>query len=102
MFCSSLGFFFFFLILAGPSISAAVSYTKRPQASSVESEQKEEWDKDGAARKLGGSTVGSKSEVTASPLVGPERKKASTIPSVSEPSGLWQLGGAHLRTGVSV
>ncbi|XP_045443061.1 serine/threonine-protein kinase MARK1 isoform X5 [Pipistrellus kuhlii] len=66
---------------AGPSISAAVSYTKRPQASSVESEQREEWDKDGAPRKLGSSTVGSKSEVTASPLVGPERKKASTIPS---------------------
>lgn len=58
----------------------------------MESEQKEEWDKDGAARKLGSTTVGSKSEVTASPLVGPERKKASTIPSVSEPSGLWQLG----------
>ncbi|XP_036210832.1 serine/threonine-protein kinase MARK1 isoform X3 [Myotis myotis] len=66
---------------AGPSISAAVSYTKRPQANSVESEQKDEWDKDGAARKLGSTTVGSKSEVTTSPLVGPERKKASTIPS---------------------
>ncbi|KAB1258526.1 Serine/threonine-protein kinase MARK1 [Camelus dromedarius] len=32
--------------LAGPSIPPAVSYTKRPQANSVESEQKEEWDKD--------------------------------------------------------
>ncbi|VFV21874.1 serine threonine-protein kinase mark1 [Lynx pardinus] len=65
---------------AGPSIPPAVSYTKRPQANSVESEQKDEWDKD-LARKLGSTTVGSKSEVTASPLVGPERKKSSTIPS---------------------
>ncbi|XP_034523098.1 serine/threonine-protein kinase MARK1 isoform X3 [Ailuropoda melanoleuca] len=65
---------------AGPSIPPAVSYTKRPQANSVESEQKEEWDKD-LARKLGSTTVGSKSEMTASPLVGPERKKSSTIPS---------------------
>ncbi|XP_045392096.1 serine/threonine-protein kinase MARK1 isoform X8 [Lemur catta] len=64
----------------GPSIPPAVSYTKRPQANSVESEQKEEWDKD-VARKLGSTTVGSKSEMTASPLVGPERKKSSTIPS---------------------
>nr|XP_044618690.1 serine/threonine-protein kinase MARK1 isoform X3 [Equus asinus] len=67
---------------AGPSIPPAVSYTKRPQANSVESEQKEEWDKD-VARKLGSTTVGSKSEVTASPLVGPERKKSSTIPSTN-------------------
>ncbi|XP_066236510.1 serine/threonine-protein kinase MARK1 isoform X3 [Saccopteryx leptura] len=66
---------------AGPSIPPAVSYTKRSQANSVESEQKEEWDKDGKACKLGSATVGSKSEVTASPLVGPERKKSSTIPS---------------------
>ncbi|XP_032955631.1 serine/threonine-protein kinase MARK1 isoform X3 [Rhinolophus ferrumequinum] len=66
---------------AGPSIPPAVSYTKRPQANSVESEQKEEWDKDVTARKLGSTTVGSKSEMTASPLVGPERKKSSTIPS---------------------
>ncbi|XP_027420278.1 serine/threonine-protein kinase MARK1 isoform X5 [Bos indicus x Bos taurus] len=65
---------------AGPSIPPAVSYTKRPQANSVESEQKEDWDKD-VARKLGSTTVGSKSEMTASPLVGPERKKSSTIPS---------------------
>ncbi|XP_065739826.1 serine/threonine-protein kinase MARK1 isoform X5 [Phocoena phocoena] len=65
---------------AGPSIPPAVSYTKRPQANSVESEQKEEWDKD-VARKLGSTTVGSKSEMTTSPLVGPERKKSSTIPS---------------------
>ncbi|XP_065739818.1 serine/threonine-protein kinase MARK1 isoform X4 [Phocoena phocoena] len=67
---------------AGPSIPPAVSYTKRPQANSVESEQKEEWDKD-VARKLGSTTVGSKSEMTTSPLVGPERKKSSTIPSTN-------------------
>ncbi|XP_032174076.1 serine/threonine-protein kinase MARK1 isoform X4 [Mustela erminea] len=65
---------------AGPSIPPAVSYTKRPQANSVESDQKEEWDKD-LARKLGSTTVGSKSEMTASPLAGPERKKSSTVPS---------------------
>uniref|UniRef100_A0A8C0WJ58 non-specific serine/threonine protein kinase n=1 Tax=Castor canadensis TaxID=51338 RepID=A0A8C0WJ58_CASCN len=65
---------------AGPSIPPAVSYTKRPQANSVESEQKEEWDKD-VTRKLGSTMVGSKSEMTTSPLVGPERKKSSTIPS---------------------
>lgn len=66
-----------------------MSYTKRPQANSVESEQKEEWDKD-VARKLGSITVGSKSEVTASPLAGPERKKSSTVPSVSACPGLPQ------------
>ncbi|XP_037841477.2 serine/threonine-protein kinase MARK1 isoform X5 [Chlorocebus sabaeus] len=70
----------------GPSIPPAVSYTKRAQANSVESEQKEEWDKD-VARKLGSTTVGSKSEMTASPLVGPERKKSSTIPSNNVYSG---------------
>lgn len=53
----------------------------------MESEQKEEWDRD-VARKLGSTTVGSKSEMTASPLVGPERKKASTSPSVSSESGM--------------
>ncbi|XP_006894603.1 PREDICTED: serine/threonine-protein kinase MARK1 isoform X3 [Elephantulus edwardii] len=71
---------------AGPSIPPAVSYTKRSQANSVESEQKEEWDKD-VARKLGSTTVGSKSEMTTSPLVGPERKKSSTIPSNNVYSG---------------
>ncbi|KAI5942404.1 Serine/threonine-protein kinase MARK1 [Manis javanica] len=65
---------------ADPSILPAVSYTKRPQANSVESEQKEEWDKD-VARKLGSTVVRSKTEMTASPLVGPERKKSSAIPS---------------------
>ncbi|XP_044122742.1 serine/threonine-protein kinase MARK1 isoform X4 [Neovison vison] len=71
---------------AGPSIPPAVSYTKRPQANSVESDQKAEWDKD-LARKLGSTTVGSKSEMTASPLGGPERKKSSTIPSSNVYSG---------------
>lgn len=65
----------------GPSIPPAVSYTKRAQANSVESEQKEDWDKD-VSRKLSSTTVGSKGEMAASPLVGPERKK-STVPSVS-------------------
>ncbi|XP_021053356.1 serine/threonine-protein kinase MARK1 isoform X2 [Mus pahari] len=71
---------------AGPSIPPAVSYTKRPQANSVESEQKEEWGKD-TARRLGSTTVGSKSEVTASPLVGPDRKKSSASPSNNAYSG---------------
>lgn len=74
---------FVIVIVAGPSIPPAVSYMKRPQANSVESDQKEEWDKEVTARKLGSTTVGSKSEMTASPLVGPERKKSSPIPSVS-------------------
>lgn len=80
----------FLHIAAGPSIPPAVSYTKRPQASSVESEQKEEWDKD-TARRLGSTTVGSKSEVAASPLVGPDRKKSSAGPSVSQSSPVLQL-----------
>ncbi|KAK7827143.1 hypothetical protein U0070_019939 [Myodes glareolus] len=71
---------------AGPSIPPAVSYTKRPQANSVESEQKEDWDKD-TARRLGSTMVGSKSEVTASPLVGPDRKKSSAGPSNNVYSG---------------
>ncbi|XP_062911810.1 serine/threonine-protein kinase MARK1 isoform X7 [Mobula hypostoma] len=65
---------------AGPSIPPAVSYTKRTQANSVESEQKEEWDKD-LARKLSSTTVGSKADVPASPLAGLERKKSMTGPS---------------------
>ncbi|XP_063159906.1 serine/threonine-protein kinase MARK1 isoform X3 [Candoia aspera] len=64
----------------GPSIPPAVSYSKRAQANSVESEHKEEWDKE-MSRKLSSTTVGSKSEVTASPLVGPERKKSTAVPS---------------------
>ncbi|XP_078261056.1 serine/threonine-protein kinase MARK1 isoform X2 [Rhinoraja longicauda] len=65
---------------AGPSILSAVSYTKRPQANSVESDQKEEWNKD-IARKLSSTTVGSKGDVPASPLSGLERKKSSTGPN---------------------
>ncbi|KAG9484574.1 hypothetical protein GDO78_010125 [Eleutherodactylus coqui] len=65
---------------AGPSIPPSVSYTKRGQANSVESDQKEDWDKNGS-RKLSSATVGSKGEVTASPLSGPERKKSTTGPS---------------------
>ncbi|XP_069089964.1 serine/threonine-protein kinase MARK1 isoform X1 [Pleurodeles waltl] len=64
----------------GPSIPPAVSYTKRGQANSVESEQREDWDKDGP-RKLSTTTVNSKGEVTASPIVGSERKKSTTAPS---------------------
>ncbi|XP_072906889.1 serine/threonine-protein kinase MARK1 isoform X11 [Hemitrygon akajei] len=61
---------------SGPSIPPAVSYTKRTQANSVESEQKEEWDKD-----LARTAVGSKADVPASPLAGLERKKSMTGPS---------------------
>lgn len=67
----------------GPAIPPAVSYSKRGQANSVESEHKEEWDKD-VTRKLSSTTVGSKGEMTASPLVGPERKKSTPVPSVSD------------------
>ncbi|XP_010180598.1 PREDICTED: serine/threonine-protein kinase MARK1 isoform X4 [Mesitornis unicolor] len=70
----------------GPSIPPAVSYTKRAQANSVESEQKEDWDKD-VSRKLSSTTVGSKGEMAASPLVGPERKKSTTGPSNNVFSG---------------
>ncbi|KAM7119336.1 serine/threonine-protein kinase MARK1 isoform 5-T5 [Ciconia maguari] len=70
----------------GPSIPPAVSYTKRAQANSVESEQKEDWDKD-VSRKLSSTTVGSKGEMAASPLVGPERKKSTTVPSNNVFSG---------------
>lgn len=76
----------------GPSIPPAVSYTKRAQANSVESEQKEEWDKD-VSRKLSSTTVGSKGEMAASPLVGPERKKAAAIPS----SNVFPVGGMTRR-----
>ncbi|XP_024075050.1 serine/threonine-protein kinase MARK1 isoform X3 [Terrapene carolina triunguis] len=76
----------------GPSIPPAVSYTKRAQANSVESEQKEEWDKD-VSRKLSSTTVGSKGEMAASPLVGPERKKAPAIPS----NNIFPVGGMTRR-----
>ncbi|PKU39335.1 serine threonine-protein kinase mark1 isoform x5 [Limosa lapponica baueri] len=70
----------------GPSIPPAVSYTKRAQANSVESEQKDDWDKD-VSRKLGSTTVGSRGEMAASPLVGPERKKSTTVASNNVFSG---------------
>ncbi|XP_009874852.1 PREDICTED: serine/threonine-protein kinase MARK1 isoform X4 [Apaloderma vittatum] len=75
-----------FCLAVGPSIPPAVSYTKRAQANSVESEQKEDWDKD-VSRKLGSTTVGSKGEMAASPLVGPERKKSTAVPSNNVFSG---------------
>ncbi|KAM9317199.1 serine/threonine-protein kinase MARK1 isoform 2-T2 [Gastrophryne carolinensis] len=72
---------------AGPSIPPSVSYTKRGQANSVESEQKEDWDKNGS-RKLSSTTVGSKGEMSASPLSGPERKKSTTGNSLFPGSGM--------------
>ncbi|XP_041109003.1 serine/threonine-protein kinase MARK1-like isoform X2 [Polyodon spathula] len=59
---------------AAPAIPPSVSYTKRAQANSVESDQKEEWD---TSRKLG-TTASSKGDMPASPLVGPDRKKSTT------------------------
>uniref|UniRef100_A0A8C5SS84 non-specific serine/threonine protein kinase n=1 Tax=Laticauda laticaudata TaxID=8630 RepID=A0A8C5SS84_LATLA len=76
----------YFKLFFAPSIPPAVSYSKRAQANSVESEYKEEWDKE-MSRKLSSTTVGSKSEVTASPLVGPERKKSTVVPSNNMFSG---------------
>ncbi|XP_038148846.1 serine/threonine-protein kinase MARK1 isoform X6 [Cyprinodon tularosa] len=57
----------------GPSVPPAVSYSKRSQALSVESDHREEWD---GARRLELST--SKGDVPASPLGVQERKKASS------------------------
>uniref|UniRef100_A0A673ZQG3 non-specific serine/threonine protein kinase n=1 Tax=Salmo trutta TaxID=8032 RepID=A0A673ZQG3_SALTR len=59
-----------YLLLVAPSIPPSMSYTKRAQANSVES------DKGDAAHKLG--TAGSKADVPTSPLVAQERKKSST------------------------
>uniref|UniRef100_A0A671YHI4 MAP/microtubule affinity-regulating kinase 3 n=1 Tax=Sparus aurata TaxID=8175 RepID=A0A671YHI4_SPAAU len=56
----------------GPSVPPAVSYTKRGQALSVESDHREEWD---GARRLELST--SKGDVPASPLGVQERKKTT-------------------------
>ncbi|XP_043917602.1 serine/threonine-protein kinase MARK1 [Protopterus annectens] len=64
----------------GPTIPPAVSYSKRAQANSVESDQKEEWDKD-ASRKVSSTFVSSKGEMPASPLASTERKKSTTVPS---------------------
>uniref|UniRef100_A0A8C6KNS9 Serine/threonine-protein kinase MARK1 n=1 Tax=Nothobranchius furzeri TaxID=105023 RepID=A0A8C6KNS9_NOTFU len=57
----------------GPSVPPAVSYSKRGQALSVESDHREEWD---GARRLELST--SKGDVPASPLGVQERKKATS------------------------
>ncbi|XP_039594911.1 serine/threonine-protein kinase MARK1 isoform X4 [Polypterus senegalus] len=70
----------------GPTIPPAVSYTKRAQANSVESDQKEEWE---TSRKLSVTATNSKGEVPTSPLVGPDRKKSSTVQSNNVlPSGM--------------
>ncbi|XP_048843344.1 LOW QUALITY PROTEIN: serine/threonine-protein kinase MARK1 [Brienomyrus brachyistius] len=70
-----------------PSIPPTVSYTKRGQANSVESEKKEGWD---ASHKLGASS--SKGDVPTSPLVVQERKKSATGQGSSA-----ALGGAMTR-----
>uniref|UniRef100_A0A4W6DYV6 non-specific serine/threonine protein kinase n=1 Tax=Lates calcarifer TaxID=8187 RepID=A0A4W6DYV6_LATCA len=57
----------------GPSVPPAVSYTKRGQALSVESDHREEWD---GARRLELNT--SKGDVPASPLGVQERKKTTS------------------------
>lgn len=61
----------------GPSVPPAVSYTKRGQALSVESDHREEWD---GARRLELST--SKGDVPASPLGVQERKKTASAVGV--------------------
>ncbi|KAG7216334.1 hypothetical protein INR49_021738 [Caranx melampygus] len=61
------------LICLGPSVPPAVSYTKRGQALSVESDHREEWD---GARRLELNT--SKGDVPASPLGVQERKKTTS------------------------
>ncbi|XP_030626468.1 serine/threonine-protein kinase MARK1 isoform X3 [Chanos chanos] len=66
-----------------PSIPSAVSYTKRAQANSVESDKKEEWD---ASRKLPSSS--SKGDMPASPLVAQERRKSSTASGNSAAGGM--------------
>lgn len=63
----------------GPSVPPAVSYTKRGQALSVESDHREEWD---GARRLELST--SKGDVPASPLGVQERKKTTSAVGVSK------------------
>uniref|UniRef100_A0A8D3C0U4 MAP/microtubule affinity-regulating kinase 3 n=1 Tax=Scophthalmus maximus TaxID=52904 RepID=A0A8D3C0U4_SCOMX len=57
----------------GPAVPPAVSYTKRGQALSVESDHREEWD---GARRLELNT--SKGDVPASPLGVQERKKTTS------------------------
>uniref|UniRef100_A0AAY4DFN2 non-specific serine/threonine protein kinase n=1 Tax=Denticeps clupeoides TaxID=299321 RepID=A0AAY4DFN2_9TELE len=63
-----------------PSIPPAVSYTKRVQASSVESNKKDEWD---TTRKL---PTSSSKEMPVSPLVAQERRNNSTRAPAASPS----------------
>uniref|UniRef100_A0A7N9APT7 non-specific serine/threonine protein kinase n=1 Tax=Mastacembelus armatus TaxID=205130 RepID=A0A7N9APT7_9TELE len=76
----------------GPSVPPAVSYTKRSQALSVESDHREEWD---GARRLELNT--SKGDVPASPLGVPERKKTTSAVGVrnSSPRGPSTSPSAH-------
>ena len=77
-------------ILAGPAIPSVVAYPKRSQTSTADSDLKE----DGIpSQKPSGSADGGKGIAPASPMLGnasnpnkadiPERKKSSTVPSVS-------------------
>lgn len=77
-------------VLAGPAIPSVVAYPKRSQTSTTDSDLKE----DGIpSRKPGGTAGGGKGIAPASPMLGnasnpnkadiPERKKSSTVPSVS-------------------
>lgn len=79
-----------FFLLAGPAIPSVVTYPKRSQTSTADSELKE----DGiASRKPGSSAAGGKGIAPSSPMLGnagnpnkadiPERKKSTTAPSVS-------------------
>uniref|UniRef100_A0AAQ6AFD3 MAP/microtubule affinity-regulating kinase 3 n=1 Tax=Amphiprion ocellaris TaxID=80972 RepID=A0AAQ6AFD3_AMPOC len=77
----------------GPSVPPAVSYTKRGQALSVESDHREEWD---GARRLELST--SKGDVPASPLGVQERKKATSAVGVRN---LTEVSGSTPSTAMS-
>uniref|UniRef100_A0A671YH63 non-specific serine/threonine protein kinase n=1 Tax=Sparus aurata TaxID=8175 RepID=A0A671YH63_SPAAU len=77
----------------GPSVPPAVSYTKRGQALSVESDHREEWD---GARRLELST--SKGDVPASPLGVQERKKTTSAVGVRN---LTEVSGSTPSTAIS-
>lgn len=76
----------------GPSVPPAVSYTKRGQALSVESDHREEWD---GARRLELST--SKGDVPASPLGVQERKKTTSAVGVRK-QRIWLLTNVYIGT----
>lgn len=76
----------------GPSVPPAVSYTKRGQALSVESDHREEWD---GARRLELST--SKGDVPASPLGVQERKKTTSAVGVRK-HRIWLLTNVYIGT----